>query len=92
VVRSYQTSTDGFKSIGYTEEEGVRFMRRSVELAVQARDEYIQTDAFKQSGRDIPVVGLSLGSYGAMLCGGEEYSGLSPLLSHYPFPSLFAPD
>jgi len=54
-------------------------MRLAIELAVKARDDYIETPAFKSSGRPAPVVGLSLGSYGAMLCGGEEYNGkLSP--------------
>lgn len=50
-------------------------MRIAVELALRARDDYVQTEAFKESGRTAPLVVLSLGSYGAMLCKGEEYSG-----------------
>jgi S-methylmethionine-dependent homocysteine/selenocysteine methylase len=73
--------------LGYTAEESARFMQLSIELVAKARDDYIQTDAFKSSGRPVPLVGLSLGSYGAMLCGGEEYSGSS----HSPLRPLEHP-
>lgn len=74
---SYQSSVDGFVSLGYTASQAEGFMRLAIELAIRAREVYIKSKAFVASGRTVPVVGLSLGSYGAMLCGGEEYNGRS---------------
>lgn len=58
---SYQASAAGFARLGL---DGERMLRRSVELATRARDEY---------GRG--WVAASVGPYGAVLADGSEYRG-----------------
>jgi homocysteine S-methyltransferase len=62
---SYQASFDGFAERGISRDETVGLLRRSVELARQARDEV------DGSG----WVAASVGPYGAALAHGEEYVG-----------------
>jgi homocysteine S-methyltransferase len=62
---SYQASFDGFAERGISHDETVGLLRRSVELARQARDEV--------GGRG--WVAASVGPYGAALAHGEEYVG-----------------
>lgn len=70
-------------------------MRLAVELALRARDTWVASAAFETSGRKPPAVGLSLGSYGALLLNGEEFSGASAQSRDrravYRFGSLTAP-
>ncbi|OBF30964.1 homocysteine S-methyltransferase [Mycobacterium sp. ACS1612] len=61
---SYQASFDGFAERGIARTDAAGLMRRSVELARQARDEV---------GRG--WVAASVGPYGAALANGEEYVG-----------------
>jgi homocysteine S-methyltransferase len=62
---SYQASFDGFAERGISRGETVRLLRRSVELARQARDEVA----------GLGWVAASVGPYGAALAHGEEYVG-----------------
>ncbi len=68
---SYQATYEGFARAGLTGDETTRLLRRSVALAQQARE---QQEAATADSRDRFVAG-SVGPYGAMLAGGEEYSG-----------------
>jgi homocysteine S-methyltransferase len=68
---SYQASFPGFERQGYTTQQAADFMRLSVALAVQARDEAVQSG--KVTGR--PLVAASVGPYGAYLADGSEYRG-----------------
>lgn len=61
---SYQASFAGFAALGMDHEEAAMLMRRSVELAIIARDEH-------GSG----WVAASVGPYGAVLADGSEYTG-----------------
>ncbi|KAI9499057.1 homocysteine S-methyltransferase 2-like protein [Zychaea mexicana] len=61
---SYQASIQGFLDAGYSREEAVKLMRRSVQIAREARDAY---------GKG--YVALSMGPYGAVLANGAEYTG-----------------
>lgn len=61
---SYQATIQGFLDAGYPYAQAVTLMRRSVQLAREARDEH-------GSGH----VALSLGCYGAFLANGAEYTG-----------------
>ncbi|KAI8144331.1 homocysteine S-methyltransferase 2-like protein [Fennellomyces sp. T-0311] len=61
---SYQASVRGFLDAGYSRHEAIKLMRRSVQLAREARDEYGQG-----------LVALSMGCYGAVLANGAEYTG-----------------
>lgn len=76
ITSSYQASLPGFQSKGLSIEEGELLLKKSVELAVQARDKF--WDAKKiVSGHSYnrALVAASIGSYGAYLADGSEYSG-----------------
>jgi homocysteine S-methyltransferase len=64
IAASYQASFEGFAAEGIEREEGVRLLRRAVELAREARD-----------GRSDAWIAASVGPYGAMLADGSEYRG-----------------
>ena len=63
---SYQASFDGFAARGIGSDDTVRLLRRSVELAKDARDEVGVAGA---------RVAASVGPYGAALADGSEYRG-----------------
>jgi homocysteine S-methyltransferase len=65
---SYQASLDGFAARGIAAAETARLLRRSVTLARQAAEE-LADDGRKR------WVAASVGPYGAMLGGGQEYAG-----------------
>ncbi|GAB3016352.1 homocysteine S-methyltransferase [Mycobacterium bourgelatii] len=72
---SYQASFDGFASRGLDRDDVARLLRRSVELAVAARDE---ANAANQANEEAPAgrwVAASIGPYGAALADGSEYRG-----------------
>lgn len=71
---SYQASFEGFAAAGVGERDAEALLRRSVELAREARDAF-WTDAARQSGRLEPIVAASAGPYGAYLANGSEYDG-----------------
>ena len=62
---SYQASFDGFAERGISRNDAVRLLRRSVELAMDARDQV--------GGQR--WVAASVGPHGAALANGEEYVG-----------------
>ncbi|CAH0480761.1 unnamed protein product [Peronospora belbahrii] len=71
---SYQASIDGFKREGITAIEDVeKLYAKSINLGVQARDAAWNESG--QSQRIKPLVGASIGCYGAALADGSEYRG-----------------
>jgi homocysteine S-methyltransferase len=62
---SYQASFDGFTKRGIERDDAVRLLRRSVDLARDARDEVA----------GVRWVAASVGPYGAALADGSEYRG-----------------
>lgn len=68
---SYQASLQGFAEAGYSKDQAIGFMQKSVALACQARDEYEQAHPSTQK----KLVALSIGCYGAVLANGAEYTG-----------------
>jgi homocysteine S-methyltransferase len=74
ITASYQASIEGFMRRGLNEQEAVDLIKRSVRLALEARDEFWNDDA-NQVGRIKPLVAASVGPYGAFLANGEEYRG-----------------
>ncbi len=81
---SYQASFDGFSSCGLSRDDTVRLLRRSVELAVHARDDagagHVGDRNRGEAGRSGSSnqqrwVAASVGSYGAALADGSEYRG-----------------
>ncbi|GAA5805198.1 hypothetical protein HPULCUR_010712 [Helicostylum pulchrum] len=69
---SYQASLEGFDNAGYSKQEALQLMRKSVTLACEAREEYKQAHPNDTTQR---LVALSIGCYGAVLANGAEYTG-----------------
>lgn len=83
LTASYQATIQGFEAKGFSREEGEAMLRRSVELAREAREIY-QDRCTKDSSdflrderyRTRPIlIAASVGSYGAYLADGSEYRG-----------------
>ncbi|KAK6921745.1 Homocysteine-binding domain [Dillenia turbinata] len=76
VTSSYQATIPGLLSRGLSREEAEELLIKSVKLAVEARDEFwdikkdIQGHTYNRA-----LVAASIGSYGAYLADGSEYSG-----------------
>lgn len=70
---SYQASFIGFEKQGYTKEEAIHYLQLSVDLAIEARNEFLAS----QNGASLlsPLVAASLGPFGAALADGSEYTG-----------------
>jgi homocysteine S-methyltransferase len=71
---SYQATLEGFAREGLSHAQGARLLRRSVALAVAARDAFWSEPANRVS-RHRPLVAASIGPYGAYLANGAEYTG-----------------
>ncbi|MFQ5350419.1 MAG: homocysteine S-methyltransferase, partial [Thermoanaerobaculia bacterium] len=74
VSASYQASVEGFVPRGLSEAEAEATLRRAVELARAARDEFWRS-AGHRTDRSRPLVAASVGPYGAFLADGSEYTG-----------------
>lgn len=74
---TYQASFAGFARRGIDADGARRLMRRSVELAREARDGFWSDEAAR-AGRQRPLIAASIGPWGAALADGSEYRG------HYP--------
>ncbi|GMJ01904.1 homocysteine S-methyltransferase 3 [Hibiscus trionum] len=83
ISASYQATIQGFEAKGLSAEEAEALIKRSVEIACEARQIYLQRCAKGcwdfLDGREIArrpiLVAASVGSYGAYLADGSEYSG-----------------
>ncbi len=77
VSASYQASVQGFRRRGLDEEEAVRMVRRSVELALATREAFwaVPSNRSDRRHRRRPLVAASVGPYGAFLADGSEYKG-----------------
>ncbi|KAG9129723.1 hypothetical protein Leryth_015428 [Lithospermum erythrorhizon] len=82
-----QATLQGFEAKGLSREEAEALLKRSVEIAIEARDifnyraskgswDFID-DVSAASQRPV-LVAASVGSYGAYLSDGSEYSGIYP--------------
>ncbi|CAM8956511.1 unnamed protein product [Rhodiola kirilowii] len=76
VTSSYQATIPGFLSRGLSIEEAEKLLQKSVTLAVEARDRFWQIAAGSGGHQyNRALVAASIGSYGAYLADGSEYSG-----------------
>ncbi|XVE65968.1 hypothetical protein DITRI_Ditri08aG0043700 [Diplodiscus trichospermus] len=83
ITASYQATIQGFEAKGLSREEAETLIKRSVEIACEARQIY--HDRCTKDSWDFPdngnitrrsvLVAASVGSYGAYLADGSEYSG-----------------
>lgn len=74
ITASYQASIAGFARRGLSEAAATELMRRSVALAIAARDTF-WADVRNRVGRPKPFIAASIGPYGAFLADGSEYRG-----------------
>lgn len=74
ISASYQATIPGFTKRGLSESEADALLRRSVALALEARDLF-WADPINRHGRLRPLVAASIGPYGAYLADGSEYNG-----------------
>lgn len=74
VSASYQATYEGFAGRGLDREATAALLRRSVELAMAARDE-LWNGLAAPGDRQRPLVAASIGPYGAFLADGSEYRG-----------------
>jgi homocysteine S-methyltransferase len=76
---SYQATFAGFARRGLSAAQAADLMRLSVQLAVEAREAYLQNtnldDLTKRNLHLRPLVAASVGPYGAFLADGSEYRG-----------------
>ncbi|GAA0156849.1 hypothetical protein LIER_14240 [Lithospermum erythrorhizon] len=87
ISSSYQATLQGFEANGLSREEAEALLKRSVEIAIEARDIFndraskgswdFVDDVSAASQRPV-LVAASVGSYGAYLSDGSEYSGIYP--------------
>ena len=77
ISASYQASISGFISEGISEKQAISLLKRSISIACEVRDEYVESikNKGKGSNRIDPIVAASIGPYGAYLADGSEYSG-----------------
>ncbi|KAF5727050.1 Homocysteine S-methyltransferase 2 [Tripterygium wilfordii] len=84
ISASYQATIQGFEERGFSREEGEALLKKSVEIASEARAIYyercIEASGACTGGEKVlkhrPIlVAASVGSYGAYLADGSEYSG-----------------
>ncbi|XP_047085444.1 homocysteine S-methyltransferase 1 [Lolium rigidum] len=76
ISSSYQATIPGFLARGLLIEEAEGLLRTSVHLALEARDEFWKSTLRKSKPvYNRALVAASVGSYGAYLADGSEYSG-----------------
>lgn len=71
---SYQASFEGFARRGIERDEAVRLLRRSVELAAEARRRRVDEAGPSEAAGRL-LVAASVGPYGATIADGSEYRG-----------------
>ncbi|XP_026451610.1 homocysteine S-methyltransferase 2-like [Papaver somniferum] len=76
ITPSYQATIQGFQQKGFNKEESEALLLKSVQIACEARADYYENNGNERNLRNFPVlVAASVGSYGAYLADGSEYSG-----------------
>ena len=73
ITASYQASIGGLMQQGATEPEARATLRRSVQVAAEAREQFLRLGL--PAGRRPPLVAGSIGPYGAARADGSEFSG-----------------
>jgi homocysteine S-methyltransferase len=71
---SYQATFQGFARRGLSASQTAQLLRTSVQLAAEARDDYLGQSA-RQAARPRSLIAASVGPYGAALADGSEYRG-----------------
>ena len=74
ITCSYQATIPGLMAKGCSRQEAEALIVRSVELFLEAREEWWETEG-KPAGRAYPLCLAGIGPYGAYLADGSEYRG-----------------
>ena len=74
ISASYQANFEAFACHGIDTIRAAQFLRDSISLAAQARDDF-WAEPGNRIGRALPLIAASIGPYGAMLADGSEYRG-----------------
>ena len=74
ITASYQATVEGFAKRGLSREQALDLIKKSVQLAQEARDEF-WTKEENRIGRARPLIAGSVGPDGAYLADGSEYRG-----------------
>ena len=74
ITASYQATLEGFAKRGLSREQSIELMKKSVQLAKVARDEFWSKEENRNT-RVWPLIAGSIGPYGAYLADGSEYRG-----------------
>ncbi len=82
VTASYQASIEGFCSLGMTRGEAEGLLRRAVDVALEARERFVNAPSIRTPERRRPLIAASIGPYGAYLADGSEYRGHYPVGKH----------
>ncbi|KAG8092932.1 hypothetical protein GUJ93_ZPchr0012g21792 [Zizania palustris] len=76
ITASYQATIQGFESKGFSKERSEDLLEKSVEIACEAREMFLKEHSDQSTPMQHPIlVAASVGSYGAYLADGSEYSG-----------------
>lgn len=73
ISSSYQASISGLISEGFSENSAKNLIKKTIELACDARDQFLDSNGSKDRFR--PLIAASIGPYGAYLANGAEYRG-----------------
>jgi homocysteine S-methyltransferase len=74
ITASYQATVEGFAQRGLSKNQAIELIKKSVQIAKNARDEF-WSDEKNQVNRNYPLIAGSVGPYGAFLADGSEYRG-----------------
>lgn len=74
ITASYQATIEGYRERGLSDKEAADLIKKSVQIAIDARDEF-WGETENQKNRPKPIVAASVGPYGAFLADGSEYRG-----------------
>ena len=70
----FQATIQGFESKGFSKEQGENLLTKSVEIAHEAREMFLEQHSDQSTPVHRPIlVAASIGSYGAYLADGSEY-------------------
>jgi len=73
ITSSYQATISGLMDEGLSEKKARNLIKKTVDLACDARDVFLDTIGAKNRIR--PLIAASIGPYGAYLANGAEYRG-----------------
>ncbi|MFN3492730.1 MAG: homocysteine S-methyltransferase, partial [Anaerolineales bacterium] len=74
ITASYQATVEGFAQRGLNKNQAIELIKKSVQIAKDARDEF-WSDEKNRINRQYPLIAGSVGPYGAFLADGSEYRG-----------------